>query len=219
MVARNLSVNLKDFPNDGAFGSAKRFLESRDYRRDVEVVFSDRVENLGMSGCDYYTKDVRMFSEDGETKGWDGCYGGSTAGMFASNGIPGQANCGRVNSPVPPNVVILEFTNGGKFRRAVVYVNPIHQTKMLPSGTELPERMLRILAVFLRRKPSYRSEELARGNVTSEELQELCTKKFLKPQNGKVPSRIDKYKYDLAGCQITTEGKNAARNTEVPYNW
>lgn len=215
---RDLSISLKDLPDVGAFGECKRKLEALNYRRDITINFAENVKGLGMSGHDHHRVDVYMFDGNGSPKGWTGCYGGSYAGMYASNGVGGSANLGNVNSPVPPEVVILEFRNAGTYRSATLYINPVHQTKMLGSGEELSKRLQLILSVFRSLKSFARPEELLRGNVTTEELQELCSKGFLKPQNGKMPNRNGNV-YDLVGCRITTEGKNACRSIGNWFSW
>ena len=84
------------------------------------------------------------------------------------------------------------------------------------------ERVKKILDIFGGLKAAYRQDPLHKLKVTTEELEELVTKGWLKCHSGKSPRELDKpqyigkypalYKYyDFGGAKITTEGKNIRR--------
>lgn len=203
-------IGLKDIPEDGAFGACKRHLQNLNFNGKIMLRFTENVNGLGNSGHDHITHDVRAFLPDGSVKGWDGCYGGSYAGMYASNGVAGQANLGNVNSPVPPEHCILEIVNHWQGRWCYIYANPVHQTKMLPSAGEVTDREKKILAIFRSLKAGYRKEYLLSADVQTTELQALVNKGFLKCHKGKMPVRNGR-NFDLAGAQVTNNGANACQ--------
>ena len=102
-----------------------------------------------------------------------------------------------------------------------MYVNPAHEAKLLPkppSDVNL-ERVKALLKPFKSLKAPYRQEPLHQLEATTEELEDLVKRGWLKCHKGKQIKKLDKpiwvglshqmYKYfDFAGAKITTEGKN-----------
>lgn len=201
----------KDLPDNGFLGHVKSQLRSLSFNGQVSVEFKDQVSNVGCSYDDRTRKDVYAYDDNGDCGGWSGSYGGSYASMY-SNSTPAQAAAGKVNVELPPNKAILEVHNYYKGRSARITINPTHKANMLPSGEKLSDRLVSVLAPFKRYKASYRKEYLASMDATTEELQTLVDKGFLKCHKGKQIQRTGKYSYDLAGAKITPEGKTTVEN-------
>jgi len=215
-------VRAKELPKVGFLGHVRDLLY-REKLWEIEVVFAESIERLGASFDDRVRKDVQAFNNDGLLGGWTGSYGGSSAMMF-SDSKSAKAAGGKLNTNLPENVAVVEITRHWKKSWVKMTLNPAHQAALLPeapSGVDM-DRAKKILDVFVGLKAAYRQDPLHELKVTTEEFEMLVEKGWLKPHKGKSPHKYDKpiYKgkypemyryYDLAGCKITTEGKNICR--------
>jgi hypothetical protein len=187
-------IRTKELPRIGFLGHVRDLLY-REKLWEIEVVFAETIEKLGASFDDRVRKDVQAFDNNGPLGGWTGSYGGSYAMMY-SGSTSAKATGGKLNTNVPENVAILEITRHWKKSWAKMTLHPAHQAALLPE---------------------------APSNVDMDRAKKILVKNgWLKPHNGKSPKRYDKpiYKgkypemyryYDLAGCRVTTEGKNVCR--------
>jgi hypothetical protein len=205
-------VQTKDIPDFGQpFQQVRRKLEALSIK-EIEIIFTDKANGLGASWHDHARVDVYMF-KDGEVKGWQGSYGGSYAAMYSKD-ISAQATAGKVSTDIPPGCAALEIVHYNQKRWSKLLVNPCHKANLLTAHEEVPIRLLQVLKHFRSLKAFARPEYLLRFKVTQEELDQLVNRKWIKPHNGKHPI-VSGNKIDLAGCQITTEGKNACENVRI----
>jgi hypothetical protein len=227
-----LAINWrKDLPDVGVFRHIRRTLEGLSFRGQIDVEFKTEVHNLGSSN-DHDRTDVYAYNETGQIGGWRGSYGGSSAAMFACNGLPGQAAAGLVGTPIMPGCAILSVRVHYKGRWATIYLHPENKNLLLPKP-ELSERLQKILAVFGSITAAARKHALWEMQATTEELQELVSKDFLRVHKGRTICRLlgepkfigygksgeyntpFAHPYDLGGAKITPEGKNACQGIRI----
>lgn len=184
-------------------------------RKDIECIVSERASLRPVSGKGYrgfivhcllgpYAR--RIVPEPmnpGTFRVLRGSWGGSNA--FATTSVDDDAGPDDLDSD---ECYITGTEGGGRPVYATLYVSPaaarLHGIASKGVSTA-SERQRLILAVFARYRSSYRKEALARGNVTTTELDQLVDGGFLKrSRNG--------------ATRITTLGKNAAARF-VPRNW
>lgn len=213
-------VRTKELPKFGFLGHARNFLYAEKLW-EIKVLFCSELNRLGQSNDDRCRVDVIAFGNDGKQGGWKGCYGGSTAELYEES-VASQATAGRISVNLPPNVAILEITRHWEKSWCRMYLNPEHQSKLLtaepPTDLDM-ERVKAILGVFAGLKPAHRHEELNKLSVSTEELEMLVKRGWLKCNKGKKafrhekPEYVGKYPmtfkyYEFGGARITTEGKN-----------
>ncbi len=209
----------KDLPQEGFFGHVRDYLYNEKLW-EIKISFQKNVSRLGCSYDDRCRTDVIAFDNSGPKGSWKGRYGGSTAIMFENN-MAAQATAGQISTDIPSNVAILEVTRHSNSSWVRMYLNPVHQNKMIsevPKNVDM-DRAKKILKVFKGLKAPYRHDDLHKIKATTKELQDLVDNKWLKCHKGKKPFKHEKpsyigkypitYKYyEFGGARITTEGKN-----------
>lgn len=222
-----MKIRTKDLPMVGAFGHARSFLYG-ERLWEITVKFVEKIGNLGCSYDDHSRVDVVAYGPKGVVGGWRGKYGGSYAMMY-DKGKESLAAGGMLElKDIPEDTVVLEINRHYKGSWVTMYVNPIHEVKLLPSVKEgiNMERMGKILKVFSGLISSARQSPLNGLKVTEEEFGILIDNGWLKCHKGKRPQKLDKpvyvngpygmYKYyELNGAQVTTEGKNVVETTRA----
>lgn len=171
----------------------------------------------------YYRKDIRVeATEEVETTyyGGDGMRGIAvavdlTSGRVSSiaRGSWGGPNPFEVNpldvsgakTRIPENgAVITGVEGGGKPTYAVIHVHPDSLSKWLPSGdSDVTEKESWALEIFASLKSCARKDKLDRYKITSQEIDSLVERGYLKRNKSGATS-------------ITTAGKNK-RSGRLPY--
>ena len=215
-----MKIRTKNIPQIGAFSHARNHLY-KERLWEVEVKFVTKIDNLGISYDDRCRTDVFAFGPNGLVDGWRGEYGGSYAAMYSSS-TSAQSTAGNLNmADMPEEAVVLEIVRHWKSSWVRMYVNVTHKAKLLPKRPDDVdiERVKALLRPFKSLKAPYRQEPLHALNATTQELEDLVKRGWLKCHKGKQIKKLERpvwvglshqmYKYfDFGGAKITTEGKN-----------
>ena len=211
-----MKIRTKELPKVGAFGHVRNFLYN-ERLWEISVEFVEKIDSLGVSMDDRCRTDVRAYGPNGEIGGWNGKYGGSYAGMYSSSQAA-QATAGNLNlKDVPEDTVILEVTRHWRSSWVTMYLNPVHQIKLLP---EVPkdvdiERVKELLKPFKRLKPPFRHEPLHALSATTEELEELVKRGWLKCHKGKSIKKLEKPIWEKASTGDRRRGAPRAMRSLV----
>lgn len=217
-----MHARTKELPTIGALGHVRSYLYEEKIW-EVRVKFVEEISGLGNSSCDHERTDVIAFDSAGMVGGWRGKYGGSYAMMYEQDRAA-LATGGRLNlEGLPPETAVLELHRTYPHTYVTLYLNPVHQAKLLPPKPEGAERKKELLKVFKSLKSSFRQGPLHNLKPTQEELNALVDEKYLKCHKGKKIEILSKpiytggypdlYRYfEFNGATITTEGKNLVEN-------
>lgn len=186
--------------------------------KEIPQALQDALQQIG-----YHRKDIQVKASeevDVTCYGGDGMRGIAIAVDLASNRIsniargswggpnPFETNPLDVNgalTKIPVNgAVITGIEGGGKPTYAVVSVHPDSLAKWLPSGgDDVTEKESWALEIFASLKSCARKDELDRYKITSQEIDGLVERGYLKRNKSGATS-------------ITTKGKNK-RSGRLPY--
>lgn len=161
--------------------------------RDIQVMPSSTADLSVAAGDGTRGFAVLVNLDTGETKRFTGSWGGTN--MFVRTAVDDSDGIGAL----PPNGCVVKGTTGYPRTFAYIYVHPSAMGKFLPGGEteELTDIEQQAIYCFCAIKGGeYRREELRRRRVSTETVESLVSRGYLKRNKA-------------GAIQATTKAKNA----------